>query len=83
MINQFLFWISQKRKQVTKGVKVKLISLVFDTNTVSEIQNLSDTIRIIFLSCPPVNEAKIRENKRYMMYIYYGLCIICLFYIVM
>ncbi|XP_058183985.1 GDSL esterase/lipase WDL1 isoform X2 [Rhododendron vialii] len=26
------------------------------------IKSLSDTTRIIFLSCPPVNEAKVREN---------------------
>lgn len=28
----------------------------------NHLKSLSDTIRIIFLSCPPVNEAKIREN---------------------
>ncbi|CAM8955360.1 unnamed protein product [Rhodiola kirilowii] len=27
------------------------------------LKSLSDTIRIIFLSCPPVNEVKIRQNK--------------------
>lgn len=29
----------------------------------SHLKNLSDTIRIIFLSCPPVNEVKLRENR--------------------
>jgi len=28
-------------------------------------QSLSDYIRIIFLSCPPVNEERIRGNTRY------------------
>ncbi|XP_024191792.1 GDSL esterase/lipase CPRD49 isoform X2 [Rosa chinensis] len=30
----------------------------------SHLQSLSDSTRIIFLSCPPVNEAAIRANKR-------------------
>ncbi|GAB4831941.1 GDSL esterase/lipase wdl1 [Ancistrocladus abbreviatus] len=29
----------------------------------NHLKGLSDTTRIIFLSCPPVNEAKIRENR--------------------
>ncbi|KAL1559249.1 GDSL esterase/lipase wdl1 [Salvia divinorum] len=32
------------------------------TNTGNEFQSLSDKTRIIFLSCPPVNEAKLAEN---------------------
>lgn len=27
-------------------------------------QSLSDSTRIIFLSCPPVDEAKVRQNQR-------------------
>ncbi|KAF7132048.1 hypothetical protein RHSIM_Rhsim09G0177000 [Rhododendron simsii] len=40
------------------------IKVMFDVhaNPLSEYQSLSDTTRIIFLSCPPVNEAKVREN---------------------
>lgn len=35
------------------------------TNIANESQSLSDKTHLIFLSCPPVNEAKLRENTRY------------------
>ena len=42
-------------------------AIVFDThsNTRFEIQSLSDTTRVTFLSCLPVNEAKVREGARF------------------
>ena len=42
-------------------------AIVFDThsNTMFEIQSLSDTTRVTFLSFPPVNEAKVREGARF------------------
>lgn len=45
--------------------------------TLFEIQSLSDTTRVIFLSCPPVNEAKLQEGTRFSDA--YSWCLIFLF----
>ena len=45
-----------------------------NSNPISESQSLSEKTRVIFLSCPPVNEAKIRENRRFLNA--YRLCIL-------
>ncbi|CAM8913583.1 unnamed protein product [Rhodiola kirilowii] len=45
------------------GPHVPLTEYVENMKKVAlHLKSLSDTIRIIFLSCPPVNEAKVRQN---------------------
>lgn len=59
----------QEKFNIEKFIFVFLALNIFiyllNSNTCFGSQSLSDSIRIIFLTCPPVDEEKVRGNTRY------------------